>query len=259
MEKGKNGPDSRGRPPAPNGTAGGADKEGACGVQCADCTLDAICKLLDYANGGSAVPDGVLLRERPVARGETIFRIEDPFRSIFAVKSGSFKTLIPEAGGREQVVGFYLPGELLGAEGVTGGAYPCTARALESSRICELRMERLPETGRPLEALQQGLIEILGREVAFGHALMASLIRQSAEQRIAAFILNLSRRLERRGLAGRVFVLTMSRADMGSYLGLASETVSRVLARFQKAGVLTLQKKQVQVHAPERLADIANL
>ena len=119
-------------------------------------------------------------------------------------------------------------------------------------------MERLPETGRSLEGLQQGIIEILGREIAFNHALMASLIRQSAEQRIAAFILNLSQRLKNRGQASQSFVLTMSRADMGSYLGLASETVSRVLARFQKAGVLTLQKRQVHVHASDRLAGISN-
>ena len=147
---------------------------------------------------------------------------------------------------------------MLGAEGVAEGTYPCTARALEASQICELRMERLPETGRSLEGLQQGIIEILGREIAFNHALMASLIRQSAEQRIAAFILNLSQRLKNRGQASQSFVLTMSRADMGSYLGLASETVSRVLARFQKAGVLTLQKRQVHVHASDRLAGISN-
>lgn len=253
----KSRPDSRSRLTSSSPGKNGFATETVCAVECVDCVLDSVCRLLDYAKEGGAAPDGILLRRRPVARGETIFRMEDPYRSIFAVKSGSFKTLIPSSDGRNQVIGFHLPGELIGAEGVAEGAYPNTARALEASSICELRMERLPEAGQPLEILQQRIIALLGKEVAFNRTLMASLIRQSAEQRIAAFLLNLSRRLEKRGQAGREFALTMSRADMGSYLGLASETVSRVLARFQKSGLLTLDKKRVHLQAPDRLEEIA--
>ena len=210
-------------------------------------------------NEGSAVPDGILLRQRPVARGETIFRMEDPYRSIFAVKSGSFKTLIPTSDGRDQVIGFHLPGELIGAEGVAEGAYPNAPLVLWRQAVSvSCVWNACLRQGRPLEVLQQRIIGLLGKEVAFNRTLMASLIRQSAEQRIAAFLLNLSLEAWKiRGQVSQEFALSMSRTDIGSYLGLASETVSRVLARLQKSGLLTLEKKQVHLQAPDRLTEIA--
>ena len=151
---------------------------------------------------------------------------------MLAVKSGSFKTLLPSQSGQDQVIGFHFPGETMGTAGVAEGVYPCTARALEAGNICEVRMERLEESGKSTEMLQRAIIEMLGKEVSFNNSLMTSLIRQSAEQRVGAFLLNLSQRLQARGRPGEEFSLSMSRSDMGSYLGLASETVSRVLTRF---------------------------
>ncbi len=224
-----------------DGCAGKKSQE----VECVNCILDSMCQLLDYAKADADLPEGILLRHKSVARGETIYRQEDPFRAVFAVKSGSFKNIIPETDGQEQVVGFCLPGELMGAEGMSEKLYPSTVRALEASHICELRVERLPESGRPLEVLQQRMIELLGGEIAFNRKLMATIARQSSEQRMAAFLLNLSQRYSSRGYAGHEFVLRMSWADIGSYLGLASETVSRVMSKFQKAGLLVLEKKCV--------------
>jgi len=214
--------------------------------------------LLEYAEDDSNLPEGILLRRRPVARGETLFRTGDPFHSVFAVKSGSFKTLLPSQSGQDQIIGFHFPGETMGTAGVAEGIYPCTARALEVSTICEVRMERLEESGQSAEMLQRAIIEMLGKEVSFNNTLMTSLIRQSAEQRIGAFLLNLSQRLKVRGQTGEEFSLSMSRSDMGSYLGLASETVSRVLTRFQKAELIELDKKRVHLLSPERLADVVD-
>lgn len=214
-------------------------------VACNDCGLDPLCSLLDYAEVDANVPEGVLLRRRPVSRGETIFRREDPFRSLFAVKSGSFKTYVPRENHAEQVVGFHLAGELVGSEGMASGHYPYTARALENSSVCELRLERLPEAGRPMEDLQRAVINMLGREVAFTHNLIATLVHQSAEERLAGFLVNLADRLLHRGMPSREFNIGMSRADIGNYLGLASETVSRVLTKFQKQGLIRLQHKRV--------------
>ena len=227
-------------------------------VECKDCGLDPMCALLDYAEEDSGVPEGVLLRRRPVSRGETIFHKGDPFRSIFAVKSGSFKTYVPKLDRVDQVVGFHLYGELIGAEGLAANSYPFTARALEDSSICELRMELLPETGRTLEALQEGIIALLGWEVAFNHQLIASLVHQSADQRIAGFLLSLSDRLQRRGMPKTEFRMSMSRSDMGNYLGLASETVSRALTRFQNSGLIRLRHKYLVLLDPARLAEIAD-
>lgn len=214
--------------------------------------------VLDYAEESSGVPEGVLLRRRPVERGETIFRQDDAFCSIFAVKSGSFKTVMSHTGTSRQVIGFQFPGELIGVEAMSQKNYPCTARALEKSSVCELRVARLPESGRPLEALQASIIELLGKEVAFNHQLVSSLVHQSAEQRIAGFILSLSNRLARRGLPSLEFTLTMSRTDIGNYLGLASETVSRVLTRMGRSGAIHLQRKRITVldrNALEQLTD----
>jgi CRP/FNR family transcriptional regulator len=225
-------------------------------VACSNCGLDPLCNVLDYAGEKSGIPDGLLLRHRQVARGETIFRMEDSFRSIFAVKQGSFKTFIPRPDRVAQLVGFHLPGELIGAGAIAGESYPCTARALENSRVCEIRLGRLPECGRPLQQVQQAIIELLGREVAFNNALIAALVHQSAEQRVAGFLLSLSERLQQRGMPWTEFNLSMSRSDIGNYLGLASETVSRTLTRFSKAGLIDVRHKRVCIIQPEALAEI---
>lgn len=227
-------------------------------VDCSYCNLDPLCLLLDYAENQNNLPDGILLRRRPVMRGESLFRAGDPFYSVFAVKSGSFKTLLPTQSGHDQIIGFHFPGETMGTAGVAEGVYPCTARALEASTICEVRMERLDESGKSTEMLQRAIIEMLGREVAFNNSLLTSLIRQSAEQRIGAFLLNLSQRLRAHGQPEMDFMLSMSRSDMGSYLGLASETVSRVLTRFQKSGLIALDKKRVQLLQSEKLAQVVD-
>jgi len=226
-------------------------------VECEDCGLDPICMVLDYAGEESGVPEGILVRRRPIERGETLFHRDDPFRYLYAVKSGTFKTLIPHQERSDQVVGFHLPGELIGAEAMAGERYPCTARALEASSVCELCLERLPDAGRPLEALQRSIIELLGKEVAFNHELIGSLVHQTAEQRVAGFLLSLSDRLQRRGMPGTEFTLTMSRSDIGNYLGLASETVSRIMTRFQGQGLIRIQRKRVRVLVPGRLARVA--
>ncbi len=226
-------------------------------VECEDCGLDPICVVLDYAEEESGVPEGVLVRRRPVERGETLFHKGDPFHSIYAVKSGAFKTLIPREGQPAQVIGFHLPGELVGTEGIAGAVYPCTARALENSSVCELRLDRLPDAGRPLEALQRSVIELLGKEVAFNHELIGALVHQTGEQRLAGFLLSLSERLERRGMPGRHFVLSMSRSDIGNYLGLASETVSRLLTRFQKQGLIRIQRRRIVIVDPAAITAIA--
>ena len=216
-------------------------------VDCEDCGLDPICMVLDYAEEASGVPEGVLVRRHPVERGETIFRQEDPFHSIFAVKSGSFKTSVEYAGRSRQIIGFQFPGELIGVEAMSQKTYPCTARALERSSVCQLRIDRSPESGRPLETLQASIIQLLGREVTFSHQLVSSLVHQSAEQRISGFLLSLSSRLTRRGMPGTEFILTMSRTDIGSYLGLASETVSRVLTRLGRSGAIRLRRKRILI------------
>ena len=216
-------------------------------VECRDCGLDPMCLVLDYAEWGSGIPEGVLLRRQAVCQGESLFEFEQPFDAVYAVKSGSFKAVVADSRGRERVVGFYFAGELIGAEGIAERRYSCSVRALEPSQICLLHLDRLEEAGRPTDAIQKALIVMLGKEVALNQQLTASLVRQNAEQRLAAFLISLSDRLLSRGFSPDTFQLRMSRSDIGSYLGLARETVSRLLTRFQRNGLILLRKKQLQL------------
>ncbi len=226
-------------------------------VACQDCDLDPLCSVLNYGEEQSGVPKGVLFRHRQLSRGETIYRKDDPFRSFYTVKEGSFKTYLPKTNGGEQIIGFHLFGELMGAEGLSQGRYPYTTRAVEDSAICELRLDGLPGTGRSLEELQKRIIKVLGSEVSFNRQLIASMIHQGADQRVAGILVNLSHRLETRGMPFLEFRLGMSRSDIGCYLGLASETVSRILTKLQKSGVIELRHKRLKIIDRAALAVIA--
>ncbi len=225
-------------------------------VECELCGLGALCELLGY--GECDQPSEALLRSKPVSRGEVIFKAGEPFRSFLAVKSGSFKTTTTTPQGQEKVTGFHLAGEMVGTEGIAHDFYSSTARALESSSICELRLDKLYKSGCPEHELQSKVISILGNEVAFCQGLHATLIRQSSEQRLAAFILSVYNRLDKRGIASVDFRLSMSRSDIASYLGLASETVSRILMKLQKLGMIKIRNKQVQIADLDALEDLAN-
>lgn len=226
-------------------------------VACRDCGLDPMCQVLEYAEPGSGVAPGILLRRQPVEKGEELFSIEQSFTAVYAVKSGSFKATVPDLNKQERVVGFYLPGDLIGAEGMANHYYSYSVRALETSHVCVLDMGRLEESGRPTEAIQKALIKMLGQEIALNHSVTASLIRQNADQRMAAFILILALRASQRGLDANRLYLGMSRSDIASYLGLARETVSRVLSRFQNEGLIQLRKQRLFLLSHEELRQVA--
>jgi CRP/FNR family transcriptional regulator len=226
---------------------GDATKLNKAEVACSDCGLDPMCLVLDYAEAGSGVPDGILLRRQQVEAGEPLFESGQPFDAIYAVKSGSFKGLMSDAHAGKRVVGFYFAGELIGTEGMAEQRYVTTVRALEASQVCVLHLDRLDQTGRPQQMIQSALIEMLSREVALHQQMMAALVRQNAEQRLAAFLVSLSQRLIGRGFPPDLFNLRMSRSDIGSYLGLARETVSRLLTRFERQGLIHLRNKQLHL------------
>ncbi|MCU7845569.1 MAG: helix-turn-helix domain-containing protein [Candidatus Thiodiazotropha sp. (ex Monitilora ramsayi)] len=226
-------------------------------VECCDCGLDPMCQVLDYAQVGSGLPEGLLLRRQPVASGERLFEAGQTCDHIYAVKSGSFKSVIEEPDGRERVVGFYFAGELIGADGMAEQQYSSSVRALELSQVCQLELGRLSESGRSEERIQRALIEMLGSEVALNHLVTSSLVRQSAEQRLAAFLLSLSERLNKRGFSPATIRLRMSRSDIGSYLGVARETVSRILTKFQNEGLIRIRKNQIYLVNRSGLSDMA--
>ncbi len=227
-------------------------------VECERCGLDSLCGFLDYGEGELELAEGTLVRNRSVARGEVIFKEGDPFHSFFAVKSGSFKSTSITPQDQEKVIGFHLAGEMIGTEGITLGSYSSTVRALEASSVCELKLDDMYKADCPLNELQNRVISILGSEIEFYQRLHGTLIRQSSEQRMAAFLMSIYSRMDKRGTAGINFRLSMSRSDIASYLGLASETVSRILMKLQKLGMINIRNKQVQIADLSFLEEMAN-
>ncbi len=188
-----------------------------------------------------------LRQGRVVERGQRLFDLGEPFRALYAVRSGSVKVYTLSDEGEEQVLGFYLPGEILGLAAIDRGYHDCGAVALETSSICELPFGRLEQLSSDVPEIQQRLYRIYAREIARDHAQLQCLGKHSAEQRLAHFLINLSARFAARGYSADEFHLSMSRHDIGNYLGLALETVSRLLARFQNQGLLAVNRRHVRI------------
>lgn len=169
------------------------------------------------------------------------------------VRSGFFKTTTAHDSGREQVVGFSMRGELFGLDGLGSTAYNCTATALEDSEVVVLPFPLLEDLARENHAMQRQLDQILSRQIAHDHDMMLLLGSMHAEARLASFLVSLSARLARQGYSRSDFILRMTRKDIGSYLGLSLETVSRLFSEFAGRGLLTADHKHICIHDPETL------
>jgi CRP/FNR family transcriptional regulator len=184
---------------------------------------------------------------RKLNLGEALYFEGDPFRFVYAVRSGTFKSSLTLADGREQVGGFSLAGELMGLDGLASGKHASTAIALEDAEVCAIPYANLNEQALQSPDLQMVMARMMGREIVREHGLMMLLGSMNAEERLAAFLLNLSQRMKARGYSPREFHLRMSRAEIGSYLGMKLETVSRTFSAFQQQGLLEVDKKHIRI------------
>ncbi len=228
-------------------------------VACKSCSLHELCLPLELGSDDLEQLDRIIKRRRPLQRGEHLFQASDSFRSIYAVRSGSIKTYTSTAEGLEQVTGFHLPGELVGLDAITGERHSCSARALETTSVCEIPYERLEELGSRIRGLQRQLLRIMSREILEEQNLLIWLGKKTAEERLALLLLSISNRFRQRRFSPTDFNLSMSRTDIANYLGLAVETVSRLFSRFQKDGILQVDRKHVQIHDLDALRDVAKL
>lgn len=229
------------------------------GVACSDCSLDQLCLPLGVDVADLDRLDDIVRRRRPLRRGECLFRAGDPFRAVYAVRSGSLKTYTCSQDGRDHVTGFHLPGELVGLDAIGSGVYSTTARVLETSSICEVAYEDLAALAQKIGGLQRQLLRIMSREIVQDQQMMVLLGGMAAEQRLAALLCNFAGRFAERGFSSRQFRLSMSRNDIGSYLGLAVETVSRQFTRLQAEGLLSVERRHIRIHDLERLHRVAGL
>lgn len=202
--------------------------------------------------------DDIVKRTRPLHRGDFLFRNGDRFRSLYVVKTGSLKTFAPSAEGGEQVLGFHLPGEIVGLDAIDKNAHACSARVLETSAICEVPFPRLEELTATIPSLQHQMFRLLSKEIAHDTDMLLLLGKKSAEERLGAFLLSMSRRLAKRGLSATDFYLSMSRHEIGNYLGLAVETVSRLFTRFQEDGLMRVDRKHIELFDLDGLESVVN-
>jgi CRP/FNR family transcriptional regulator len=196
----------------------------------------------------------VVYTRRRVKRGEALFDAGDEFHSVYSIRSGCFKTTTIDNEGREQVTGFNMPGELLGMDGIGSGKYHANALALEDSEVCVLPFSLVESLGREVPALQRHLFSVLSREIVRDHGVMMLLGSMRAEERLATFLLNLSKRFDRRGYSPTEFHLRMTREEIGNYLGLKLETVSRLFSKFQADGLIEVEQKHVRIVDVDGLA-----
>ena len=216
-------------------------------AHCKDCSLAALCLPLSLNLEDMDALDEIVKRGRPLKKGEFLFRQGDAFSSVFAVRSGALKTFSLSDAGEEQIVGFHLPSELVGLSGMDLDRYPVSAQALETTSVCEIPFERLDELALQLPQLRRQLMRVMSREIRDEQQMMLLLSKKTADERIATFLVNLSSRFRARGFSANQFRLSMSRNEMGNYLGLAVETVSRVFTRFQQNNLLVADGKEVHI------------
>jgi CRP/FNR family transcriptional regulator len=198
--------------------------------------------------------DGIIKKSAPYRRGESIFRQGDAFTSIYAVRAGMVKSTVINARGEEQITGFYFPGELVGLNSLHEDFYSGTSIALETVSVCEIPFVKLDELSASLPELRRQLMRQMSQEISDEQNMMLVLAKTSAEEKLGNFLIRLSLRFKRLGFSATQFRLTMSRVDIGNYLGLAVETVSRTFTKLQHRGVIKVEGKEVAILDMEGLA-----
>lgn len=222
---------------------------------CKSCAMRQFCAMNPDELACTKEMDDLVLGHRQVKKGEALYRVGDAFKNLYAVRTGSFKklTLLPD--GREQVTGFYLSGEPLGLDGISNGQCASDAIALEDSSVCVMPFELLELLSREVKAVQHHIYRLLSAEVVRESGLMLLLGTMTADERVASFLLDLSRRLQARAYSPTQFMLRMTREEMGSFLGIKLETVSRSLSRFQKEGLIEVNGKDIRILDLHRLSE----
>jgi CRP/FNR family transcriptional regulator len=214
---------------------------------CSNCNLRELC--LPYGLNKAELErlDDLVSTRRRLKRGDHLYRAGETFDAIYAIRSGFFKTDVLLEDGRDQVTGFQMAGELLGLDGISSEVHSCNAVALEDSEICAIPFSRLENLSREIQTLQHHFHKVMSREIVRDHGVMMLLGTMRAEERLAAFLLNLSQRFTARGFSHTEFNLRMTREEIGSYLGLKLETVSRAFSRFQEEGFISVQQKHIRI------------
>ena len=227
-------------------------------VACSNCNLRELCMPVGLTKEELDRIDDMVTVRRKIKRGVSLFRTGDKFTSLYAIRTGFFKTCVVAEDGRDQVTGFQMAGEVIGLDGIVNDHHTCDAVALEDAEVCVMPFDRIEELSREVNALQRHVHKIMSREIVREHGVMLLLGSMRAEERLANFLLNLVQRLHARGFSQSELVLRMTREEIGSYLGLKLETVSRTFSKFVDDGIVEVKQRHVRIVSTEALKDIVN-
>ncbi|RCW68230.1 fumarate/nitrate reduction transcriptional regulator Fnr [Pseudorhodoferax soli] len=227
-------------------------------VACSNCNLRELCMPMQLDQQELERIDEVVATRKSIKRGASLFRSGEKFTSLYAIRTGFFKTTVATDDGREQVTGFQMAGEIIGLDGIVSDKHSCDAVALEDAEVCVMPFDRLEELSREVNALQHHVHKIMSREIVREHGVMLLLGSMRAEERVAAFLLNLVKRLHARGFSRSELVLRMTREEIGSYLGLKLETVSRTFSKFGDDGIVEVKQRHLRILDADALQRIVN-
>jgi CRP/FNR family transcriptional regulator len=227
-------------------------------ASCSACTLHELCLPMGLSLDDTELVDKIINNRRKFFRGDYLYRAGDSFRSLYAIRNGFFKMSELAEDGCEKITGFYMAGELLGMDAISDDRHHYHVVALEDSMVCEIPFADLEHLTTTIPALQHHFHKIMSREIMADQDHMLLLSKMKAEQRLAAFLLNLSQRLGSRGYSPTHFYLRMTREEIGNYLGLTLETISRTFTHFQQEGLMTVHHRDVELHDPLRLKGMLN-
>jgi CRP/FNR family transcriptional regulator len=227
-------------------------------VACSSCNLRELCMPMGVSTQELDRLDDMVATRRKVKRGATLFRNGEAFTSLYAIRTGFFKTCTATEDGRDQVTGFQMAGEIIGLDGIVNDHHTCDAVALEDAEVCVMPFDRIEELSREVNALQHHVHRIMSREIVREHGVMLLLGSMRAEERLAAFLLNLVQRLHARGFSQSELVLRMTREEIGSYLGLKLETVSRTFSKFAEDSIVEVRQRNVRILDTDALKRIVN-
>ncbi|MEN9844218.1 MAG: hypothetical protein RLZZ612_2047 [Pseudomonadota bacterium] len=227
-------------------------------VACSSCNLRELCLPVGLNEHELDRLDRVISTRKRVKRGTALFSAGDKFTSLYAVRSGFFKTCVTTADGRDQVTGFQMMGEILGLDGIVQDHHACDAIALEDAEVCVMPFDQVEQLSREFTTLQHHVHKIMSREIVRDHSVMLLLGSMRAEERLAAFLLNLVQRLHARGFSQSELILRMTREEIGSYLGMKLETVSRTFSKFVEEGIIEVKQRYVLIKNTDALRHIVS-
>ena len=224
---------------------------------CCNCSLVELCLPMGLGENDMDALEQVVKRRRPLKKGDYLYRMGDSLTSLYAVRTGSIKTYELRLDGQLQIMGFHLPGEVIGIDAISSDRHPCNAVALEATELCEIPFNKLVELSHKISGLQRQLLRIMSREIVRDEEALMMLGKMTADERLAACLLSFTQRYQRLGGSADEFKLSMSRQDLADYLGLALETVSRLFSRFQDDGLISVQGKQIHIRDRQRINALA--